>query len=390
MYTEYFGLKELPFSIAPDPRYLYLSSHHREALAHLIYGVNSDGGFVLLTGEVGTGKTTVCRCLLEQLPENTNVAFIINPKLTVDELLASICDELGVRYPEGNKSIKVFVDHINEYLLDNYARGHKTVIIIEEAQNLSTEVLEQIRLLTNLETTRSKLLQIIMLGQPELRDILSRPELRQISQRITARYHIGPLTRREIGSYVNHRLTVAGAKEKLFPDSLFKRLYGYSRGIPRLINVICDRALIGTYVQGKKYVDKSTFKKAAREVFGDTVSNIQKKKTFRWTFAILLLIISAIALVFSFFRYREDFVITRQPDIPLAAVNALDKTGQNPFTWIIDNETVEKSKDTAYQTLFSQWNIQYQQQDQSTLCEFARNKGLFCLTPDGVVGAEKR
>ena len=177
MYSEHFGLSELPFSIAPDPRYLYLSEHHREALAHLVYGINSEGGFVLLTGEVGTGKTTVCRCLLEQLPEKTDVAFIYNPKLTVEELLASVCDELGIAYPEENKSIKVFIDRINAYLLHNFSQGRKTVLILEEAQNLGADVLEEIRLLTNLETDRQKLLQIIMVGQPELREMLARPEV---------------------------------------------------------------------------------------------------------------------------------------------------------------------------------------------------------------------
>jgi general secretion pathway protein A len=244
MYKDYFGLKELPFSIAPDPRYLYMSEQHREALAHLVYGMNTDGGFVLLTGEVGTGKTTVCRCLLEQIPENIDVAFILNPKLSVHELLASICDELRIQYPQGNNSIKVFIDHINAYLLDAHARDRKTVLIIEEAQNLSTDVLEQIRLLTNLETNQQKLLHIIMLGQPELRDKLSRPELRQLSQRITARYHLGSLSRHEVYGYVSHRLSVAGGHRKLFPDSVIGTLHRLSNGIPRLINLICDRAML--------------------------------------------------------------------------------------------------------------------------------------------------
>ena len=196
MYIEHFGLKEIPFSIAPDPRYLYMSDGHREALAHLLYGMNSDGGFVLLTGEVGTGKTTVCRRLLESVPQDAEIAFILNPKLTVSELLASVCDEFGVSYPEGNASIKVFVDRISAYLLGACESGKRAVLIIEEAQNLSPEVLEQLRLLTNLETDRRKLLQIILLGQPELREILGRPELRQLSQRITARYHLGPLSKK--------------------------------------------------------------------------------------------------------------------------------------------------------------------------------------------------
>ncbi len=268
MYKEYFGLKELPFSIAPDPRYLYMSNQHREALAHLVYGINSDGGFILLTGEVGTGKSTVCRSLLEQIPPNFDIALILNPQLTVTELLATICDELSIEYPKGNTSIKVFVDCINAYLLDAHSKGRKTVIIIEEAQNLSIEVLEQVRLLTNLETTKQKLLQIVMLGQPELNYMLSRPELRQLSQRITTRYHLSSLSKKEVTSYVKHRLSVAGTRSGLFPPSSVRKLFCLSRGIPRLINLICDRALLGAYAQGRDQVDRSMLSKAAREIFG--------------------------------------------------------------------------------------------------------------------------
>jgi general secretion pathway protein A len=269
MYTNYFGLKEAPFSIAPDPRYLFMSDQHREALAHLLYGIGNDGGFVLLTGEVGTGKTTVCRCLLGQLPENCDVAFIFNPKLTVKELLSTICDELRIKYPEGTKSIKVFIDLINGYLLDAHARGRKAVLIIDEAQRLSHEVLEQIRLLTNLETNQRKLLQIILLGQPELQEMLSQAKLRQLSQRIIARYHLGPLTKKEVKEYVNHRLSIAGSSDRLFPESTLHQVFRLSGGIPRVINVLCDRALLGTYAQGRRTVNNWTVARAAREVFGE-------------------------------------------------------------------------------------------------------------------------
>jgi general secretion pathway protein A len=232
MYQHYFGLAEAPFSIAPDPRYLYLSQRHQEALAHLLYGVSGDGGFVLLTGEVGAGKTTVCRCLLQQIPDSCDVAYIFNPKLTVEELLSTICVEFGIAYPSGNTSVKVFVDCINAYLLDAHARGRHTVLIIDEAQNLSTEVLEQMRLLTNLETNERKLLQIILLGQPELALMLERPELRQLSQRIVARYHLGPLSRSEVAAYVRHRLEISGAQRQLFPAALMGRLYRLSGGVP--------------------------------------------------------------------------------------------------------------------------------------------------------------
>jgi len=286
MYTEYFGLAENPFSIAPDPRYLYLSDQHREALAHLLYGISSDGGFVLLTGEVGTGKTTICRCLLEQLPEDCNVAFIFNPKLTVVELLSTICDEFKIPYPRQTQSIKVFVDLINHYLLDAHAQNRKALLIIDEAQNLKSDVLEQIRLLTNLETNQRKLLQVILLGQPELRQKLARPELRQLAQRIIARYHLGPLNDGEVTAYVGHRLKVAGSRRPLFPAPTLAYLHRLSGGIPRLINVLCDRALLGCYVQGKESVDKPTLATAAREVFGEPLSQAERfKKALPWALA---------------------------------------------------------------------------------------------------------
>jgi general secretion pathway protein A len=266
MYQNHFGLAEAPFSIAPDPRFLYLSHRHQEALAHLLYGVRGDGGFVLLTGDVGAGKTTVCRCLLDQIPESCDVAYIFNPRLTVEELLATICAEFRIACPPGNASIKVFVDCLNEQLLAAYARGRHAVLIIDEAQNLSAEVLEQMRLLTNLETSQRKLLQIILIGQPELATMLARPELRQLAQRIVARYHLGPLTRAETATYVRHRLDVAGATRQPIPTSLTGRLYRLSGGVPRVINLICDRALLGAFVQGKERVDSTTLAQAAREV----------------------------------------------------------------------------------------------------------------------------
>lgn len=371
MYIQHFGLKELPFSIAPDPRYLFMSEQHREALAHLAYGINSDGGFVLLTGEVGTGKTTVCRCFLEQIPENTDIAFIFNPKMTVEELLASFCDELGIIYPEGNTSIKVFVDQISKYLLGAHAKGRRTVLIIEEAQNLNPDVLEQVRLLTNLETNQQKLLQIIMVGQPELKDILSRPELLQLSQRITARYHIGPLSKKDVAVYVNHRLAVAGASSRLFPDSLINKLYRLSRGVPRLINMICDRALLGAYVQGQSAVDKKTLVRAAHEVFGETNVGIQKKKILQWAVIGFVLISSLAALAATYYNYKSNK--------HAAKASAIEEMGT--LLWPVD-QPIERSKDIAFEMLFNQWNISYQIQGDSA-CKQAQAKGLRCLDVKG-------
>ncbi|WP_261840876.1 ExeA family protein [Aliamphritea ceti] len=277
MYSHYFGLSEPPFSIAPNPRFLYMSEQHREALAHLLYGIRSNGGFVLLTGEVGTGKTTVTRCLLEQLPENTEVALILNPKYTVTELLATICDDLGIFISAGSDSLKEYVDRINQHLITNHRHNKNTVLIIDEAQNLSTDVLETIRLLTNLETNTQKLLQIILVGQPELLDLLAQPKLRQLNQRITARYHLKALQQDEIQAYINHRLAVAGVDCPLFNMDATKRLYKLTKGVPRLINIICDRALLGAYVQRENMVKVDVLVKAAGEVFGEQVLRKQKK-----------------------------------------------------------------------------------------------------------------
>ncbi|MGI9284641.1 MAG: ExeA family protein [Pseudomonadales bacterium] len=268
MYKNYFGFTDIPFSIAPDPRYLYLSDQHKDALAHLLYGVGEHGGFVLLTGEVGTGKTTICRCLLQQMPGDCEVAYIVNPRQTVIELLQSICDELGVYYFYEDQGTSYLVDLINEYLLESHSKGRNTILIIDEAQNLEAEVLEQLRLLTNLETNEKKLLQLILLGQPELNELLSRQDLRQLAQRITARYHLQPLTLDEAERYVMHRLTVAGYSGELFPKESLKIIHNASGGIPRLINVICDRCLLGVYSANGRAVDVNIAKQAISEIKG--------------------------------------------------------------------------------------------------------------------------
>ncbi|HSV34512.1 MAG TPA: AAA family ATPase [Ramlibacter sp.] len=271
MYAAYFGLKQEPFSIAPDPRYLFMSERHREALAHLLYGLGGGGGFVLLSGEIGTGKTTVCRLFLEQIPANCNVAYIFNPKLTVTELLQSICEEFHIRVTQKDllpPTVKDYLDPLNAFLLEAHAAGRNNVLIIDEAQNLSAEVLEQLRLLTNLETRERKLLQIILIGQPELRSMLARPELEQLAQRVIARFHLDTLTPAETAQYIQHRLEVAGLERPMpFDRKALQRIHQLSRGVPRRINLLCDRALLGAFATARGAVDRPTVNKAAAEVF---------------------------------------------------------------------------------------------------------------------------
>lgn len=269
MYTEYFGLKERPFTISPDPRYLYMSEYHREALAHLLYGINSKGCLILLTGDVGTGKTTVCRSLVQQLPEDTETAIIINPKLSVQELLETICEELAIAHQKDSDSVKSYIDAITSHLLRSHAAGKTTVLIIDEAQNLDMEVLEQLRLLTNLETDTEKLLQIVLIGQPELTNKLKSRRVTQISQRITSRYHLAPLNRQDTYSFIRHRLIIAGGgRMQFFTQSALQRTYQLSGGIPRLINVLCDRALLGAYAEGSDQVTGKILIKAGWEILG--------------------------------------------------------------------------------------------------------------------------
>ena len=268
MYLSHYGLAEPPFAITPDPRFVFLSERHRDALAHLLYGIGQggSGGFVQLTGEVGTGKTTLCRLVLEQLPENVRVALVLNPKQTPLELLETVCEELHIVAPGKRRSLKTQIDLLNEYLLQAYAQDLRVVLIIDEAQELSRELLEQVRLLTNLETSTQKLLQIVLLGQPELRETLARPALRQLTQRITARYHLTPLQPSETSAYLRHRITVAGGSVFPFEEAAVRRLHALSGGVPRLLNVLGERALLAGYVHGRGRVDVGLVNLAAAEV----------------------------------------------------------------------------------------------------------------------------
>lgn len=321
MYLGYFGLTERPFSIAPDPQYLYMSKRHKEAMAHLSYGLTQGGCFIVLTGEVGTGKTTLCRNLLSDLPENIDVALILNANINEQELLQTVCDELKIAYQSGD-SQKQLLDKLNQSLLATFAENRKTVLIIDEAQLLSRDVLEQIRLLTNLETTKSKLLQIILIGQPELSDLLARNDLRQLAQRITARYHLDALRRYEIEDYINFRLSVAGCKQPLFSRQAVTQMHTLTDGIPRKINVLADHALLSAYANTQRMVDSKTIKQAARDVFINTKPAEQASSSSRfhssrfqlpsWWWAVPLLLALNVGLWYGFTVYDSDKTSTDQ------------------------------------------------------------------------------
>jgi len=267
MYEAFYGLRERPFNLTPDPKYLYLSDKHKEAFAHLLFGIQNRSGFVMVTGEIGTGKTTICRNLINQLDQKIDLALIFNPSLNPVELMQKINDEFGIRSDSDN--LRVLVDNLNEFLLSTFAAGRSSVLIIDEAQNLSPAVLEQIRLLSNLETETEKLLQIILIGQPELGDKLALHELRQLNQRITARYHLNPLSEKETLQYINYRLHVAGGRRKVrFDKRAIHAIYKFSGGTPRVINAICDRCLLIGYTKELHTITQAVAKQAIREIRG--------------------------------------------------------------------------------------------------------------------------
>ena len=406
MYTEHFELTEEPFSIAANPRFLYMSFRHREALAHLLYGIRSDSGFVMLTGEVGTGKTTVCRCLMEQLPEHSNVAFILNPKVSVIELLSSICDELGVAYPHVDRSIKTFVDAISRYLLEQHALGRNTVVIIDEAQNLSVDVLEQLRLLTNLETNERKLMRIILLGQPELETMLSRPELKQVEQRITARYNLQPLDRSEIHAYVLHRLAVAGCREPVFSVRVINKLYAKTRGVPRLINIICDRAMLGAYVKSRRRVSLKILQEATREVQG---RSHRQRWFLRGSIVASSLLVVAAAMAALLYTNRQEIsvLLPLQSNESLTDIVAGSPLAGNPeLSQVATLDVITPEPDelvpvlpkwpgatiaggntlaAAYAVLFKQWDISVTEKIKNP-CAQSKTWGLRCFSGIGNLG----
>ncbi|HEY3858824.1 MAG TPA: AAA family ATPase [Gammaproteobacteria bacterium] len=369
MYASYFGLNDNPFAITPDPRFLFLSARHTEALAHLLYGVTESGGFIQLTGEVGTGKTTLVRTLLEKLPDNVDAALIINPRVSVLEFLRSICRELDIDWKQDQTS-QDLIDTLNAHLFKAHEKGRRVVLIVDEAQGLSAEVLEQVRLLTNLETREQKLLQIILVGQPELRELLARNELRQLAQRITGRYHLTPLTAAETGAYVNHRLTVSGAMAPIFTHAALKRLQRISAGIPRLINIICDRALLGAYTQELRQVDAALVKRAAHEVLGETP---RPHRSWRPALLVGLTVLAASAAGAALWTWAPS-----APAVATLPAAPVRPSAPDLAIWLSD-ATHPSDTDAAFGSLFSLWGATYSTGADGHACREAEDAGLRCL-----------
>ena len=428
MYLEFFGISDKPFQITPDTRFLYLTPRHRDGLAHLLYGADEAGGFILLTGEVGTGKTMLCRSVLEQMPEHVNVALILNPRQSSKELIASICDELNIPYRRSTTSLKYLVDRLNLYLLKQHAQGRRTVLVVDEAQNLRAEVLEQIRLLTNLEVATQKLLQIILIGQPELQAILARPELRQLTQRITARFHLTPLSKEETAAYIRHRLQIVGFKGELFSKGAINTVHQLSEGVPRLVNNICERSMMGAYGENVHRIDRNLVRKAA----GEVLQPAERFQPMQWVAggaiaagaAALLLSIWGLLPSASQESYAntstemdstntetlasqtivedktveaaQQLVAKSSPttDTPQAKsivepvvpqqrtftepVNKVKQKNES-FLKLINNGNLRTGNNKAFTTLFSYWGFSYPELTGETACERATSAQLSCI-----------
>ena len=400
MYLRYFGLNEAPFSITPDPAFVFLSPRHRDALAHLMYGVGKggSGGFVQLTGEVGTGKTTLCRCLLEQIPEGTQIALLLNPLVTPRELLAAVSEELGIDVSESIDSTRLLVDGLNRYLLAAHERGERVVVVIDEAQDLSPEALEQVRLLTNLETSKEKLLQIVLLGQPELRELLQRRTLRQLAQRITARYHLSPLGPKETHLYVRHRMQVAGAQRNPFRRSAMNALYQRSQGIPRLINIIADRSLIAAFAKERMDVTAAMVHEAANEVqLGE-----RQVKRVRWPLLLGATAVAAVAVLtvatFSGFQLPSDTAgmetdsaaiqVVDEPQIQAASLPKLVPDSppepiQPEMVAALDKDWLESHQQVVWQGLAENWRQPGAAFAIQAACNGDDSLGYACLRDQG-------
>lgn len=382
-----------------------MSRRHRDGFAHLLYGADEAGGFVLLTGEVGTGKTTLCRSALASITENVRVALILNPKQSAIELVASICDELQINYPKNVRSLKALIDRLNLYLLKAYGKGQRIVVVIDEAQNLTFEVLEQIRLLTNLEVSTQKLLQIILIGQPELQTMLSRPELRQLAQRITARFHLTPLTRDETGEYIVHRLKVAGVTREIFTKSATREIYRLSSGIPRLINTLSERALIGAYGANLPLIKKDIVSNAAEEVLGKSA---RRGFDINWlgasavTAAAIIIAIGLWGILLS--KNDQDTstianaanseppvqvskptanVIDRRPAQVAQVDPAVNDTSKTELSRLVNNKVGVANTVSAFSSLFTLWSREYSAYSGNTACTKATNAGMRCIFGQG-------
>ncbi|WP_160064564.1 AAA family ATPase [Psychromonas sp. L1A2] len=369
MYQEFFSLKEQPFSISPDPDFLFLSDRHKEALAHLMYGLIGNGGFVLLTGEVGTGKTTVCRALLKDISDDTDIAYILNPAQTEVELLATICDQLKIDYDVDRASLKTLFDAISSWMIGNFENGRNAIVLIDEAQHLSFAVLEQLRLLTNIESNNKKPLQVILIGQTELQQKLKENQLRQLAQRITARYHLLPLTLQESEFYIQHRLNVAGATTPIFETKLLKRIFKYSRGVPRLINLICDRSMLCAYSQNSPKVTAKMIDLAVKEI-DLSLNDKNEGRSFKQGWRILLLVIltaftaiQAPKIFHNFNQPREsietisEFNLSHTVPVQSRAVS----TSFNNLSWFDNYPELDLSNgefSNALKTLYAIWGYE--------------------------------
>ena len=400
MYLRYFGLNEAPFSITPDPAFVFLSPRHRDALAHLMYGIGKggSGGFVQLTGEVGTGKTTLCRCLLEQIPEGTHIALLLNPLVTPRELLAAISEELGIDISQSIDSTRLLVDGLNHYLLAAHERDERVVVVIDEAQNLSPEALEQVRLLTNLETSKEKLLQIVLLGQPELRELLQRRTLRQLAQRITARYHLSPLGPKDTHLYIRHRMQVAGAQRNPFRRTAMNALYQRSQGIPRLINIIADRSLTAAFAMERMDVTAAMVHAAANEVqLGE-----RQVKRVRWPLLLGATAVAAVAVLavakLSDFRFSEDTAnvatvdkivqVAAEPEIRVPVIPAVipalpEETPEAEIMATLDDVWLEDHQQVVWQGLAELWSQPGAAFVIQAACNGENGLGYACLRDQG-------
>lgn len=367
MYQDFFGFNELPFSMTPNARFLYLSERHKEALNYLLSGLGQGGGFALLTGEVGTGKTTVSKALFSKLENKVHLALILNPTFSAQELLEAICDELGIVYAD-NASLKTLTDGIVCFLKQEREKGFQTIVAIDEAQHLGPDVLEQLRLLTNFETDSDKLLKVLLIGQPELQQKLQQTNLRQLAQRITARYHLLPLTPQEIEHYIAHRLTVAGGDISLFPASVIKKIALYSEGIPRVVNLLCDKALWSSYQSGNKIVNSKAVEQA-RELVLDWQSspkiNSHQRASFSFTPLAIALGLSALLSLGSY-HFLPKYL---DKHYPIAAP-------------IVEAPLIGfESKSDAFQSLLSVWG--YSINSFQANCTNAKRAQLYCLDSNG-------